>query len=249
MKIATKYNFKNNELKNKVILVTGANRGLGRAVSIDLARAGAEVILLGRDLAGIEEVYDEITTLKLKEPILYPLDLEGATPENYQQMTKDIDKHFKKLDGIIHNAGILGALMPIELHDIKLWYQTMQINVNAPFMLTQALIPLLKKSADARVLFLSSTVGRKGRAYWGAYGISKFAIEGFMQTLADELEKTNIKVNSINPGAMRTKMRRIAYPAEDVTKLPTPEDISPAFVYLMSKKAKGIHANRLFLQD
>ncbi len=249
MNISVNYQITKDELKDKVILVTGANRGFGRAITLDLAKAGATIIMLGRDLASLETTYDEVVDAGFQEPILYPLDLEGATPEHYEQLQADIFSNFGKLDGLIHNAGIIGTMMPIEQYDIKLWYSTMQINVNAPFMLTQALIPALNKSDDARVLFLSSSVGRTARAYWGAYGVSKFAIEGLSKTLSEELEKTNIKVNSLDPKRMRTKMRQTAYPAENADNNPLPEQYSPAIVYLMSKGAKSLNGEQLTLED
>ena len=247
MEISTNYSIAKGELKNKVVLVTGANRGFGKAMTLDLAKAGATVIMLGRDLGSLETAYDEVVDAGFAEPILYPLDLEGATPEHYQQLQKDILDNFGKLDGLIHNAGIIGTMMPIEQYDLKLWYSTMQINVNAPFMLTQFLIPALNKSNDARILFLSSSVGRKAKAYWGAYGVSKFAIEGLSKTLSEELEKTNIKTNSLDPKRMRTKMRQTAYPAENIENNPTPESVSPAIVYLMSNEAKGLNGKQLTL--
>ena len=192
--------FKDGELKDKVILVTGANRGFGLAITMDLSKAGATVIMLGRDLGSLEYAYDAVVDAGYNEPILYPLDLEGATPENYQELQDNVLEKFDKLDGLIHNAAILGAQMPIEHYDIKLWYSTLQINLSAPFMLTQFLIPALVKSEDARILFLSSSVGREAKAYWGAYSVSKFGIEGFAKTLSEELEKTNISVNTVNPG-------------------------------------------------
>lgn len=249
MNINTNYSITKGELDHKVILVTGANRGFGRAMTLDLAKAGALVIMLGRDLASLETVYDEVVDLGYQEPMLYPLDLEGAAPEHYQQLQADLLANFDGLDGLIHNAGIIGTMMPIEQYDLKLWYSTMQINVNAPFMLTQFLIPVLNQSSDARVLFLSSSVGREARAYWGAYGVSKFAIEGLSKTLAEELEKTNIRVNSLDPGRMRTKMRQMAYPAENADKNPRPESISPAIVYLMSAAAKALNGERLTFKE
>ncbi|SMM99384.1 Short-chain dehydrogenase/reductase SDR [uncultured Candidatus Thioglobus sp.] len=247
MKINSEYNFKKDELKDKVILVTGANRGFGRAMTLDLAKAGATVIMLGRDLGALEVVYDEVVDAGFQEPILYPLDLEGATPEHYQQLQENILNNFSQLDGLIHNAGIIGTMMPIEQYDIKLWYSTMQININAPFMLTQFLIPVLNKSSDARILFLSSSVGREARAYWGAYGVSKFAIEGLSKTLSEELEKTNINVNSLDPGRMKTEMRRAAYPAENADKNPTAESKSPAIVYLLSAETRHLNGEQLTL--
>jgi len=241
--------FKDGELKDKVILVTGANRGFGLAITMSLSKAGATVIMLGRDLGSLEYAYDAVVDAGYNEPILYPLDLEGATPENYQELQDNILDKFEKLDGLIHNAAILGAQMPIEQYDIKLWYSTLQINLSAPFMLTQFLIPLLLKSEDARILFLSSSVGREAKAYWGAYSVSKFGIEGFAKTLSEELEKTNISVNTINPGKLRTEMRRTAYPAEDSSTVPMPEDKSAAIVYLLSSLSPKMNGEQLTIAD
>ena len=249
MKLPVNYKVQEGELEGKVILVTGANRGFGLAITMDLAKAGATVIMLGRDLGSLEYAYDAVVDAGYKEPILYPLDLEGATPENYQELQDNILDQFKKLDGLIHNAAILGTQMPIDQYDIKLWYSTLQINLSAPFMLTQFLIPALMKSNDARILFLSSTVGRKARAYWGAYSVSKFGIEGFAKTLSEELEKTQITVNTINPGKIRTEMRRTAYPAEDASTVPKPEEKSPVIVYLLSNKGSKINGEQLTIVE
>ncbi|MDA8876729.1 SDR family NAD(P)-dependent oxidoreductase [Candidatus Thioglobus sp.] len=241
--------FKDGELKDKVILVTGANRGFGLAITMDLSKAGATVIMLGRDLGSLEYAYDAVVDAGYNEPILYPLDLEGATPENYQELQDNVLEKFDKLDGLIHNAAILGAQMPIEQYDIKLWYSTLQINLSAPFMLTQFLIPALVKSEDARILFLSSSVGREARAYWGAYSVSKFGIEGFAKTLSEELEKTNISVNTVDPGKLRTEMRRTAYPAEDSSTVPMPEEKSAAIVYLLSNLSPKMNGEQLTIAD
>ena len=241
--------FKDGELKDKVILVTGANRGFGLAITMDLSKAGATVIMLGRDLGSLEYAYDAVVDAGYNEPILYPLDLEGATPENYQELQDNVLEKFDKLDGLVHNAAILGAQMPIEQYDIKLWYSTLQINLSAPFMLTQFLIPALAKSEDARILFLSSSVGREAKAYWGAYSVSKFGIEGFAKTLSEELEKTNISVNTVNPGKLRTEMRRTAYPAEDSSTVPMPEEKSAAIVYLLSNLSPKMNGEQLTIAD
>ncbi|MDC0197825.1 YciK family oxidoreductase [Candidatus Thioglobus sp.] len=243
------HTIKKDEFKDKIVLITGANRGFGLAITMDLARAGATVIMLGRDLGSLEYAYDAVVDAGLTEPILYPLDLEGATPENYQELQDNILSQFGKLDGVVHNASILGAQMPIEQYDIKLWYSTLQINLSAPFMLTQFLIPALSKSNDARVIFMSSSVGREARAYWGAYSVSKFGIEGFAKTLSEELEKTHISVNTVNPGKMRTEMRRAAYPAEDSSKVPLPEEKSQAIVYLLSSLSPKINGEQLSIAD
>ena len=249
MIVSREHIFKDGELKDKVILVTGANRGFGLAITMDLSKAGATVIMLGRDLGSLEYAYDAVVDAGYKEPILYPLDLEGATPENYQELQDNVLEKFDKLDGLIHNAAILGVQMPIEQYDIKLWYSTLQINLSAPFMLTQFLIPALVKSEDARILFLSSSVGREARAYWGAYSVSKFGIEGFAKTLSEELEKTNISVNTVNPGKLRTEMRRTAYPAEDSSTVPMPEEKSAAIVYLLSNLSPKMNGEQLTIAD
>ena len=249
MIIPASYIINANDLDGKVILVTGANRGFGLAMTMDLSKAGATVIMLGRDLGSLEYAYDAVIDRGFQEPILYPLDIEGATPENYQSLQDDIFNQFEKLDGLIHNAAILGTMMPVDQYDIKLWYSTLQINLNGPFMMTQFLIPLLSKSDDARILFLSAEQGREAKAYWGAYGVSKFGIEGFSKTLSEELEKTNIKVNTLDPGVMRTEMRRAAYPAEDTTKNPLPESKSPAIIYLMLPVSSKYNGKKLALAD
>ena len=249
MIVAKEHSLKHDEFEGKVVLVTGANRGFGLAITMDLARAGANVIMLGRDLGSLEYAYDAVVDAGLKEPILYPLDLEGATPENYQELQENLINQFGKLDGLVHNASILGTQMPIDQYDIKLWYSTIQINLNAPFMLTQFLIPALLKSNDARILFLSSTVGRQARAYWGAYSVSKFGIEGLAKTLSEELEKTQISVNTVNPGKLRTEMRRTAYPAEDSSTVPLPEEKSQAIVHLLSSSSPKINGEQLTISD
>jgi len=249
MIVSRDHTFKDGELNDKVILVTGANRGFGLAITMDLSKAGATVIMVGRDLGSLEYAYDAVVDAGYNEPILYPLDLEGATPENYQELQDNVLEKFEKLDGLIHNAAILGTQMPIEQYDIKLWYSTLQINLSAPFMLTQFLIPALLKSEDARILFLSSSVGREARAYWGAYSVSKFGIEGFAKTLSEELEKTNISVNTVNPGKLRTEMRRTAYPAEDTSTVPMPEEKSAAIVYLLSSLSPKMNGEQLTIAD
>ena len=249
MNVDTDYIPHKDEFNDKIYLVTGANRGFGLAITMELARAGATVIMLGRDLGSLEHAYDAVVDAGYKEPILYPFDLEGTDPEDYQELQENVMEKFEKLDGLIHNAAILGAQMPIEQYDIKLWYSTLQINLSAPFMLTQFLIPLLSKSNDARILFLSSSVGREAKAYWGAYSVSKFGIEGLAKTLAEELEKTKISVNTLNPGKLRTEMRRTAYPAEDSSSIPLPEEKSSAVAYLVSSSSPKINGQQFTIAD
>lgn len=225
-------------LKNKTILVTGAGDGIGRQAALTYAKHGATVILLGKTVAKLEAVYDEIEAMGAPKPAIIPLDMKGATVENYKDMADTIEAQFGQLDGLLQNAGQLGALSPFQQIDEKSYDEVMQVNVKAQLFMTTALLPVLKKSPGASVIFTSSSVGRKGRAYWGVYAISKFATEGMMQTLADELENTQVRVNCINPGATKTAMRARAYPAENADKLATPADIMPLYLYLMADDSR-----------
>ena len=236
-------------LEKRVIIVTGAGDGIGRAAAMAYAAHGATVILLGRTVAKLEQVYDEIVDSGWVKPAIYPLDLSIASAEDYANMAEIIERDIGQLDGILHNASVLGDLTLMEGYSPDTWHTVMQVNLNAPFLMTQALLPLMKASSDASIVFTSSSVGRIGRAYWGAYSVSKFGIEGLMQTLASELENTsNIKVNSLNPGATRTNMRASAYPAEDPGKLPKPEEILNIYLFLMGKDSEGITGQALNAQ-
>jgi NAD(P)-dependent dehydrogenase (short-subunit alcohol dehydrogenase family) len=228
-------------LSDRVILVTGASSGIGRAVAKTYAVHGARVILLARTVRKLEFLYDEIINAGCPTPAIYPFNLANATPKDYQDLAYNIDTHFGRLDGLLHNAALLGSLTPIEHYPIEQWYQVLQVNLNSAFLLTHATLPLLKRSVDASVLFTVANEGFQGKAYWGAYGISKFALQGFMQILADELEiNTSIRVNSINPIRARTVLRANAYPGENVTDLPWPQDILSQYLYLMGPESSHI---------
>lgn len=228
-------------LKERVILVTGAGDGLGAAAARAFAAHGATVILLGRTVRKLERVYDEIEAAGFPQPAIYPLNLEGASAKDYQEMADRLAENFGRLDGLLHNAAELGVLSPVTHYSIELWYRVLQVNLNAPFVLTQACLPLLRASKDASVVFTSDRVGRRGRAYWGAYGVSKAAIEGLMEILADEFEaNTSVRVNSLDPGAVRTRLRARAYPGENPAKLPTPETVMDAYLYLMGPDSAGV---------
>jgi NAD(P)-dependent dehydrogenase (short-subunit alcohol dehydrogenase family) len=221
----------NLRLDDRVILITGAGDGIGKAAALACAQRGATIILLGRTVHKLEQVYDVIKDSGWPEPAIYPMNLEGATPADYDDLNINIDKEFGRLDGLHNNAGWLGASTPIEIYDTELWYKVMQVNLNAPFLLTKACIPLLRKSGSARIVF---TADDKSSAYWGAYGVAKAGQLAFMQILADELESKNIPVNAVVPGPIRTRFRTMAYPAEDARQLAKPEAITHAFVYLLS---------------
>jgi NAD(P)-dependent dehydrogenase (short-subunit alcohol dehydrogenase family) len=236
-------------LKDRVILVTGAGRGIGAAAAKTYAAHGATVLLLGRTESNLSALYDEIEAAGHPQPVVIPFDLETALPHQYDELAAMIEAEFGRLDGVLHNASIIGPRTPIEQLTGEQFMQVMHVNVNATFMLTTALLPLLKLAGDASIAFTSSSVGRKGRAYWGAYGVSKFATEGLMQTLADEIDGLgSLRANSINPGATRTDMRAQAYPAEDPTNNPTPEEIMPVYLYLMGPDSKGINGQALDAQ-
>ncbi len=237
-------------LADRTLLITGAGDGIGKAAAIASAEAGATVILLGRTLDKLEAVSDQITDAGGPMPIIHPLDLARAGAEDYRELADAVMEQFPALDGLLHNASLLGPLTPIQYYPVATWMELMQVNVNAEFQLTQALLPALQQSNDARLLFTSSGVGRQGRAYWGGYAVSKFAVEGLMQVMAEELADTSrIRVNSINPGATRTAMRRAAYPAEQPDRLPTPESLMPAYLYLLGPDSSHLHGQSLEIRD
>lgn len=236
-------------LDGRIILVSGAGAGIGRAAALAYARHGATVILLGRTIAKLEAVYDEIEAAGCPQPAIFPLNFEGATLKDYQDMAETLHAEFGRLDGILHNAGLLGRITPFEQYNPQLWEQVMQVNINGPIWMTQALLSLLKSSDDASVIFTTSSVGHKGRAFWGAYSVSKFATEGFVQVLADELENlTSIRVNSLNPGATRTQMRKTAFPGEDPDILRKPEEIMATYLWLMGPDSRGHTGERFDAQ-
>lgn len=237
------------EFAGRVVLVTGAGSGIGRAVSLALAQAGTQVILLGRTVKKLEAVHAEIGKLGAPEASIVPLDLEKALAADYEAVAAAIEQRYGRLDGLLHNAALLGTLTPIEQYEVPLFMRVMHVNVTAAFVLTQYLLPLLKKSADASVLFTSSGVGARGRAYWGAYSVSKFAVEGLTQVLAPELETTSrVRVNIIDPGKVRTAMRRSAYPSEDQQTLPTPETLTAPYLALLGPAGKGVTGQRFNAQ-
>lgn len=234
------YHYPPDVLRDRIILVTGASDGIGKALALHIAGLGARVILHGRDVAKLEAVYDAIEAIdNAQRPSIAVLDLASAGTESYQSLADNLGKEYGRLDGLVHNAGILGERYSIEQYDIVHWQRVMHVNVTAAFVMTKVCLPLLKASDDASIIFTSSGVGRRGRAYWGAYAVSKFATEGMSQVLADELRHGPVRVNCINPGATRTEMRLQAYPAEDRSKLKRPEDILPGYVYLLGPDSRG----------
>jgi NAD(P)-dependent dehydrogenase (short-subunit alcohol dehydrogenase family) len=236
-------------LKDRVILITGSSDGIGKAVAIAAAAHGAQVVLHGRNVRKLESVYDTILAAGGPRPSILPLDLEKAGPDEYDQLVAALEKEFGRLDGLLHNASMLGERAPIEHHDVAKWMRTMHVNVNAPFILTRCCLPLLKRSADPVILFTSSGVVANPRAFWGAYLVSKWASDGLMHMLAQELEKQPaMRVNSINPGKVKTNMRLQAYPAEDRSTLPEPDAIVAAYLYLLGPDSRGVHGQTINAQ-
>jgi len=223
-------------LAGRVILITGAGSGLGRALAVECARAGASVILCGRNGAKLERVYDEIEALGRPQPAIAMLDLV-----DYDNLASTIGSEFGRLDGVVHAAGLLGDRTPLEQYDVPTWCRVLHVNLTAPFILTQVLLPHLRKSADASVIFVSSGVVKNPRPFWWAYAVAKSGLESVRSMWSQELEgEPNIRVNSVNPGRMRTAMRAAAYPAEDPNTVPAPAALSGTFLYLLSARSRGI---------
>jgi NAD(P)-dependent dehydrogenase (short-subunit alcohol dehydrogenase family) len=227
-------------LQDRVILITGASDGIGKALALAAAAHGAQVVLHGRNVKRLEAAYDAIVAAGGARPSILPLDLEKAGPEQYDALVAALDKEFGRLDGLVHNAGMLGERAPIEHHDVAKWMRTMHVNVNAPFVLTKCCLPLLKRSTDSSIIFTSSGVVPRPRAYWGAYLVSKWGSEGLMRMLADELD-SKPRVNSVNPGKVRTNMRLQAYPAEDRSALAAPEAVVAPYLYLLGADSRDIN--------
>ncbi len=243
------YSYPGNLLEGRILLITGASDGIGRALAVHAAGHGARVILHGRNASKLEKVYDEIEALQgAPRPSIAVMDLGAAGSEAYTSLADSLADEFGRLDGLVNNAGILGERYSIEQYDAAMWQQVMHVNVTAAFAITQVCLPLLRQSGDASIIFTSSGVGRVGKPFWGAYAVSKFATEGLSQVLASELEHSAIRVNCINPGPVRTEMRRAAYPAEDRDELKTAEEILPAYMFLLGPDSKGVTGKSLDAQ-
>jgi NAD(P)-dependent dehydrogenase (short-subunit alcohol dehydrogenase family) len=238
------------ELRGRVVAITGVTGGLGRALALQAAQQGAEVVLVARNVRKLRALHAELEQVAPGATLMAPLDLEKAIAGDYDRLATAIAERYGRLDGLVHCAGMLGTMTPVEHYEVPMWCRVMHVNVTAAFALTQVLLPLLRSSPDASVIFTSSGVGRQGRAYWGAYAVSKFAIEGFVQVLAAELEgNSTVRVNAVNPGRARTNMRRQAFPSEDLATLPLPESLTTPFLMLLGPRGKGITGKSLDSQS
>jgi NAD(P)-dependent dehydrogenase (short-subunit alcohol dehydrogenase family) len=240
MQIHQSYAAQANELKGRVIAITGAGDGIGRAVALAAAAHGAEVILIGRTVKKLEAVHASIAELGQAEASIAPLDLEKAVARDYDAIADALTQRYGRLDGLLHNAAILGPLAPVEQYDVPSWCKVLHVNLTAAFALTQVLMPALRASNDASIVFTGASEANKPRAYWGAYAVSKTAVASLAQVLADEVEHLgNIRVNMIDPGPMRSRIRRQAYPAEDIGTVPTPDQLVRPYLWLMSAASQG----------
>ncbi len=236
-------------LADRVILVTGASGSIGGALALACARLGASVILSGRSVRKLERAYDVLVAAGGPRPSIVPLDFEKADAAAYDSIAEAVAGEFGRLDGLAHVGGLLGDRAPIAHYDVPTWMKVMHVNVTAPFILTKTLLPLLARAPDPSIVFTTSSVSIKGRAYWGAYAVSKFAEEGLMQVLADELATEQpVRSNSVNPGPVRSPMRARAYPGEDASKLAPPEAVVGPFLFLLGPDARGVTGCRFDAQ-
>lgn len=228
-------------LHDRVILITGATRGIGKAVALECARLGATVLLVAKDLTRLERTYDEILSMNAPQPAILNMDLEVATADDYQTVANSIQQEYGRLDGLLHNAARVGGLTPLQTIDLQTWSQLITLHLHAPFLLSRVCIPLLRKSQDPAILF---SVDETNKAYWGAYGVSKYGQQGLLKIMSDELDgDQKIRVNGVHPGLVRTHLRTHNYPGINPKEFLPPETVTPAFIYFLGKDSAGITGN------
>jgi len=227
-----------NYLKDRIILITGASRGIGKAVALECARLGATVLLVAKDLKRLEQTYDEIDSLGAAQPAILNIDLEVATADDYQTIANSIQEEYGRLDGLLLNAGRVGGLTPLQNQDLQTWSKLITLHLHSPFLLARACIPLLRKSNDPAILF---TIDEAGHAYWGAYGVSKQGQIGLLHILAEELDgDQKIRVNGVHPGIVRTDLRTHNYPGIHPEKFPAAETVTPPFIFFLGTDSRDI---------
>ncbi|MFB3076052.1 MAG: SDR family NAD(P)-dependent oxidoreductase [Candidatus Methylomirabilales bacterium] len=234
------------KLKEKVVLVTGGSRGIGKAVSAAFAREGAEVVVTARDLGSLEAAAKEIRNAGGR---VVTLQADVADRHQVKDLAKEINRRFGRLHVLLNNASLLGPRVPIVEYPEEEWEAVIAVNLNGPFFVIKACLPLMTAAGEGSIINVSSGVGRVGKPRWGAYAASKFGLEGLTQVLAAELQPLHIRVNAVNPGGTRTTMRAAAYPEEDPLTLPTPEEITPIFVYLASDASRDVTGQSLEARD
>ena len=224
-------------LRERIILITGASRGIGRAVAIECARLGATILLVAKDLKRLERVYDEILAINAPQPAILNIDLEAASAHDYENIADSIADQYGRLDGLLHNAGRVGGLTPLQNIPLDTWSRLITLHLHAPFLLSRACLPMLKNSQDAAIVF---TLDEADKAYWGAYGVSKGAQTSLLKILADELDgDKKIRVNGVHPGKVRTDLRTHNYPGITPSQFPTAETVTPAFIYFLGPDSQN----------
>ena len=236
-------------LSGRVYLITGAGAGLGRAVSLAFAAEGAVVVLLDRNMESLEAVYDEIEAAGGVEPAIFALDLEGAQPEDYTRLAETLESELGRLDGLIHAAARLGPLTPLEQYPPEEWSGLLRGQVTGPFLLTQACLGLLSRAEDPSVTFVSDPVGAEPTAYWGAYAVSKAAVEAMARILSEENDRRALRVNTVEPGPIRTALQNDAFPAGDPASRRDPAELAPAFLELAAPRGTPLHGQRLRAEE
>lgn len=230
-----------NRLAGRVVLITGAGNGIGRAMARAAAARGASVVLLDRQVPALESVYDEIEAAGQPQPAIYPMDLAGATPDDIADLAERVGDSLGGLDALVHNAAELGKPAPLMHYGIQAWLRTIHVDLNAPFLLTRYLLPLLQASDSGRIVFVSDRAGREGQAYMGAYGVAKWGLEGLMRTLAAELPRSSpLRVTSVDPGTAHTILRRQGWPGEATGELALPESFADQLLYLVDPQEKPV---------
>jgi len=229
------------ELAGRVILITGATGGLGRVAALAMAESGAEVVLVGRNLARLQGLYDDIEAAGNGRAVLYPMNLGGAQPDDYAELADRLGNEYGRLDGLLHGAVAFGGLTALSRYPLERWAEVLQVNLNACFLLTRALLPLLASAPDPVIAFVDDEGARRGGAYWGAYGITKAAVDTLSRILADELEcNSHARVLRLDPGPMRTALRALAYPAESLACASAPAERAPGLVFLFGPHGRSL---------
>ena len=230
---------------NKSILITGSSDGIGKSLAIEFSKLGANIILLGRNSEKLDAVYDLLDHSHVSQKhLILEADLALLSNEAAQEIFIAISQEFEVLDGIIHNAALLGTMSSLEDYDLSSWDEVMKVNLRAPFILTKTLKVMLENASLPRLIFTSSGVANKGRSFWGAYSVSKFGIKGLAEIFKDELEATTkIKVFNFDPGKTRTNMRAAAYPAEDPNTLKSPTELIDCYLWFFQEESSHSSQN------